>query len=104
MMKKTRKIDGDPFDTDGPSGSATSTNIVGCCFPSHIECLAVLPTVLLTEGVVLRSDGGKAVAVPNEVIGIDNVGRSFSVVAPFAAHLVCRLARIHERRCPINYQ
>ena len=42
---------------------------------------------VLTEDVVLRSDGGgKGVAVPNEVRGIDNVGRGILGVSRASCH------------------
>jgi RNA polymerase sigma-70 factor (ECF subfamily) len=61
---------------------------------------------LLSEDVVLRSDGGgKAVAVPNEVQGIDKVSRGIlgglSRLVPRS--LVRRLARINGEPGLINY-
>jgi RNA polymerase sigma-70 factor (ECF subfamily) len=61
---------------------------------------------LLSEDVVLRSDGGgKAVAVPNEVQGIDKVSRGIlgglSRLVPQS--LVRRLARINGEPGLINY-
>lgn len=62
---------------------------------------------LLTEDVVLRSDGGgKGVAVPNEVRGIDNVGRGIlgGVARLLPRNLVRKLARINGKPGLINYQ
>jgi len=61
---------------------------------------------LLANDVVLRSDGGgKGVAVPNEVRGIDRVGRGvlggFSRLLP--RNLVRKLARINGEPGLINY-
>jgi RNA polymerase sigma-70 factor (ECF subfamily) len=61
---------------------------------------------LLTNDVVLRSDGGgKAVAVPNEVFGADKVGRGVlgGLARLVPDSLVRRLARINGEPGLINY-
>ncbi|HEY4357778.1 MAG TPA: RNA polymerase sigma-70 factor [Acidobacteriaceae bacterium] len=61
---------------------------------------------LLTEDVVLRSDGGgKAVAVPNEVHGSDRVSRGIlgGMARLVPDHLVRRLAHINGKPGLINY-
>jgi RNA polymerase sigma-70 factor, ECF subfamily len=61
---------------------------------------------LLANDVVLRSDGGgKAAAVPNEVRGIDKVGRGIlgGMARLVPQNLVRRLARINGEPGLINY-
>lgn len=61
---------------------------------------------LLTEDVVLRSDGGgKAVAVPNEIHGADKVSRGIlgGLARLIPRSLVRRLARINGEPGLINY-
>jgi RNA polymerase sigma-70 factor (ECF subfamily) len=62
---------------------------------------------LLTEDVVLRSDGGgKGVAVPNAVRGVDKVGRGIlgGMARLLPQNLVRKLARINGKPGLINYQ
>jgi RNA polymerase sigma-70 factor (ECF subfamily) len=61
---------------------------------------------LLTSDVVLRSDGGgKGVAVPNEVRGVEKVGRGIlgGLTRLVPRNLVRRLARINGEPGLINY-
>ena len=62
---------------------------------------------LLTEDVVLRSDGGgKGVAVPNEVRGIDRVSRGIlgGLARLLPRNLTRKIARINGKPGLINYQ
>jgi RNA polymerase sigma-70 factor (ECF subfamily) len=61
---------------------------------------------LLAEDVVLRSDGGgKGVAVPNEIHGIDKVGRGIlgGISRLLPRNLIRKLARINGEPGLINY-